>query len=146
MDFLSVLKISESALSAQRLRLQIISSNLANAESTRTPTGGPYRRKDVIFSAAQSPMPFASLLQARMDNTESGQVRVVKVIEDPRPFRRVYNPGHPDADGNGYLMLPNVNIIEEMLNLISATRAYEANVTVIQATKQMVMKALEIGK
>jgi flagellar basal-body rod protein FlgC len=81
-----------------------------------------------------------------MDNTESGQVRVVKVIEDPRPFRRVYNPGHPDADGNGYLMLPNVNIIEEMLNLISATRAYEANVTVIQATKQMVMKALEIGR
>ncbi len=146
MDFLTVLKISESALSAQRLRLQIISSNLANAESTRTPTGGPYRRKDVIFSAVQSPMPFASLLQARLDNAEAGQVKVVKVIEDPRPFRRVYNPGHPDADGNGYLTLPNVNIIEEMLNLLAATRAYEANATVVQATKQMVMKALEIGR
>lgn len=146
MDFFRVLKISESALSAQRLRLQIISSNLANAESTRTPSGGPYRRKDVVFAAAETPMPFATLLRARMDGSEPGEVKVVGVIEDPRPFRSVYNPAHPDADKSGYLLLPNVNVIEEMLNLLSATRAYEANVTVIQATKQMIMKALEIGR
>ncbi len=100
----------------------------------------------MVFSAAQTPMPFASLLRSRMNAAEPGQVKVVGVIEDPRPFRRIYDPAHPDADSSGYLMLPNVNIIEEMLNLLTATRAYEANATVIQATKQMVLKALEIGR
>ncbi|MBW2147904.1 MAG: flagellar basal body rod protein FlgC [Deltaproteobacteria bacterium] len=146
MDFFDVLKISGSALSAQRLRLQVISNNLANAHSTRTSGGGPYRRRDVVFSTSSNPFSFASHLQSEMDGEELGIVRVAGVIEDPRPFRRVYDPGHPDAESSGYVILPNVNIIEEMLNLISATRAYEANVTVMQATKQMALKALEIGK
>jgi flagellar basal-body rod protein FlgC len=146
MDFFDVLKISGSALSAQRIRLQVISSNLANAHSTRSSEGGPYRRRDVVLSTNSDPFSFASYFHSRMGDEELGLVRVSRVIEDPRPFRRVYDPGHPDADASGYVSLPNVNIIEEMLNLISATRAYEANVTVVNATKQMALKALEIGK
>jgi len=146
MDFFDVLKISGSALSAQRFRLQIISGNLANAHTTRTSGGGPYRRRDVVFSTSSDPLSFASHFRSNMDDEGSGIVKVARVVEDPRPFRKVYDPGHPDADDSGYVSLPNVNIIEEMLNLISATRAYEANVTVVQATKQMTLKALEIGR
>jgi flagellar basal-body rod protein FlgC len=147
MDFLRVFKISESALSSQRIRLQVIASNLANAESTRTEKGsGPYRRKDVVFSCSTPPRSFLTYLQSKVSGEEPGLVKVVGIVEDPRPFRMIFDPGHPDSDPSGYVRLPNINIIEEMLNLLSATRAYEANVTVIHATKQMAMKALEIGK
>lgn len=142
-EFFDILNVSASALSAQRFRLNVISSNLANAETTRTPQGGPYRRRDVVFSAV-TPV-FQQILRANVDPNLRG-VRVVQVIEDPRPFRVVFNPSHPDADINGYVALPNVQPFEEMVNLVAAARSYEANVEVFNATKMMLLKALEIGK
>jgi flagellar basal-body rod protein FlgC len=142
-DFFNILDVSASALSAQRFRLNVISSNLANAETTRTPQGGPYRRKDVIFSS-WSPV-FNEILQTSLNSHLSG-VRVLQVVEDARPFRVVFNPSHPDADSNGYVTLPNVQPFEEMVNLIAAARSYEANVEVFNATKSMLLKALEIGR
>lgn len=142
-EFFEIFEVSASALSAQRLRLNVIASNLANAETTRTQEGGPYRRKDVVFSA-WSP-PFRDLLQVSLDDNPRG-VKVLDVIEDPRPLRVVFNPSHPDADGNGYVTMPNVHPLEEMVNLIAATRSYEANVEVFNATKTMLLKALDIGR
>lgn len=142
-DFMEIFDVSVSAMRAHRWRLDIISSNLANAETTRTPEGGPYRRKDVVFqtylplSPREVPSPRDAVLQG---------VRVAAVIEDPRPFRVVYNPSHPDADDRGYVTLPNVDPLEEMINLIAAARSYEANLEVFNATKAMLLKALEIGR
>lgn len=128
----TALKIAASGLMVQRLRMNIISSNIANAETTRTPGGGgPYRRKDLFVMA----VPIKEGMYA---------VAPVSIINDPRPFRVVYDPGHPDADKDGYVRLPNVRPIEEMINMISAVRAYEANVAVIRNTKLMDLKTLEI--
>ena len=148
MDYEVALAISASALSAQRIRMNVIASNLANATTTRTPEGGPYRRRDVLFEAVPVGESFSGILRAASrDSRASLQgVAVQGVVEDPRPFQRVYQPGHPDADAEGYVLLPNVNPLEEMVNLIAATRAYEANVTAINATKAMALKALEIGR
>lgn len=142
-EFFEILDVSASALSAQRYRLNVISSNLANAETTRTLQGGPYRRKDVVF-ATWDPV-FKEILQSNLDSNPRG-VRVLRVIEDARPLRVVFNPSHPDADRNGYVTLPNVQPFEEMVNLIAAARSYEANVEVFNATKAMLLKALEIGR
>jgi len=135
-DIDRIFKISGSALEAQRIRMNIIASNLANAQSTHTPEGGPYRRKDVVFSE----------ILEDVIGKDPGGVEVSEIIEDQRPFQVVYDPHHPDADPEGYVKLPNVNLLEEMVNLISASRAYEANVITINSAKSMVQKAMEIGR
>jgi len=144
MDFFSSMNVSSSALSAERTRMNLISSNLANANATRTPEGGPYKRKDAVFAATPLENRFSRAL-----NSASGDVRQVavqQIIEDQNPPRMQYDPSHPDADPKGYVALPNVNVIEEMADMINATRTYEANVTAVQAAKSMAMKTLEIGK
>lgn len=143
MDIEGAFAVSASALSAEKLRMNVIAGNLANVNSTRTPEGGPYRRKDVIFKTVQGNS-FADTLGEAINNVNG--VKVDAVIEDKSPFKTVYNPGHPDADKDGYLKMPNVNLLTEMVNMISASRAYEANVNAVQVTKGMIGKALEIGK
>jgi flagellar basal-body rod protein FlgC len=133
----NVLSISSTALEAQRKRMNAIASNMANVHTTRTEEGGPYKRKDVIFEpAAVGESPTAD---------EVG-VRVSEVYEDPSPPQIVHEPGHPDADDNGFVAMPAINAIEEMVNMMTAVRSYEANVTVFNMTKSMILKALEIGR
>jgi flagellar basal-body rod protein FlgC len=124
--------------------MNLISSNMANVNTTRTESGEPYKRKDVVFEAVQK-SGFRDLLDERLNDTQGG-VKVARVIEDNKPFVEKYDPGHPDADENGYIRLPNVNIVEEMVNMISASRSFEANATAVRATKDMTAIALEIGK
>jgi len=145
MDFFEALNVSSSGLSAQRVRMNVISSNLANIETTRTPEGGPYRRKDVIFAATPVGSSFQDILESRMWG-DVYQVEVEGVYRDDDPPKLKYDPDHPDANDEGYVALPNVNVIVEMTNMLSATRSYEANVTAINATKSMMLKALEIGR
>ena len=144
MDFFDALHVSSSGLSAQRLRMNLISANLANMNTTRTKAGGPYRRKDPIFAAQAPQGSFREILRNRQEMLT--KVAVVGIVEDSRgPIRR-YEPHHPEADRNGYVSLPNINVMEEMVNMISATRSYEANVSAIKAAKAMALKALEIGQ
>ncbi|MFZ4858209.1 MAG: flagellar basal body rod protein FlgC [Desulfuromonadaceae bacterium] len=145
MDFFTAMDVSSSALSAGRTRMNLISSNLANANATRTPEGGPYKRKDAIFSAT----PLESHFNRALDAATAQQVRkveVTQIVEDQSPSRLQYDPGHPDANAQGYVAMPNVNTVEEMADMIGATRAYEANVTAVQAAKSMALKTLEIGR
>ena len=141
MDVSGTLAISSSALQAQRLRMDVIAANLANAQSTRTPEGGPYKRRDVVLEAMPGGS-FDDLLGAG----GGGAVRVARVVEDEKPPRVVYDPGHPDADPRGYVAYPNVNPITEMVDLMAATRAYEANVAAVNATKRVLEAALSIGR
>jgi flagellar basal-body rod protein FlgC len=146
MDFFSSMDISSSALTAERTRMNTISSNLANANSTRTAEGGPYKRKDTVFaSTPTAPGSFKSALQGASQKVSMG-VEVVQIVEDQNPPRMQYDPSHPDANPEGYVAYPNVNVVEEMADMIAATRAYEANVTAVQAAKSMAMKTLEIGR
>jgi len=147
MGYFGALDIGASALTAQRLRMDTISQNIANANTSRTENGTPYRRRLVIFEEKSQAAPFSEYLTASSKEryTASG-VKVSKIIEDSSPFKKVYDPGNPDADAEGYVEMPNVDIITEMVNMISATRAYEANVTSINITKSMALKALEIGR
>ncbi|WNS77169.1 flagellar basal body rod protein FlgC [Bacillus sp. DTU_2020_1000418_1_SI_GHA_SEK_038] len=140
---------SASALTAQRLRMDVISSNMANAESTRGKLVDgewqPYRRKSVVLEPKEGQ--FSNFLNKAMNQSIAGNgVKATRIIEDQTPFKLVYNPEHPDANAEGYVELPNVDPLREMVDLISATRSYEANVTVLNASKSMLMKALEIGK
>jgi flagellar basal-body rod protein FlgC len=137
--------ISSSALSAQRLRMNVLSTNLANAQTTRTEEGGPYRRRDVIFEASPTGNKFGDYLDGTYDARLS-KVKVTGIHEDQGSPRRVLDPSHPDADSDGYVELPNIQVMTEMVNMIAATRAYEANATALNETKQMAMKALEIGR
>jgi flagellar basal-body rod protein FlgC len=144
--------ISASGLTAQRLRMDVISSNIANAQTTRTPEGGPYRRQMVVLSPVYSPNNFQDSLQQAMQPTSFtgpsgvGQgVAVAGVVKDNSPFQMVYDPSNPDAV-NGYVQMPNVDISTEMVDMVSASRAYEANVTAFDAAKQMTMTALSLGK
>ncbi|MCR4434504.1 MAG: flagellar basal body rod protein FlgC [Clostridiales bacterium] len=147
MGYFTSLDISASGLTAQRLRMDILSQNIANANTTRTEKGTPYRRKTVVFEERSATAPFSDYLaEADGEKLVGSGVRVVKITEDPTPFKKVYDPGHPDADKDGYVEMPNVDIITEMVDMISATRAYEANVTSINTTKGMAMKALDIGR
>ncbi|HEY8422701.1 MAG TPA: flagellar basal body rod protein FlgC [Thermoclostridium sp.] len=149
MGFFSALHASASALTAQRLRMDIISENIANVNTTRTEEGTPYRRKTVIFEAQQGNTPFSAYLSSvskKLISNGNGGVRVSAIVEDQTPFKSVYDPGHPDADENGMVQMPNVDVVTEMVNLISASRAYEANITSIEVTKSMALKALEIGR
>lgn len=137
------MEISASALAAQRVRMNVIAENLANAEVTRTASGGPYRRKEVVFGA-HDPSPFERLLN--VSDGASGGVEVMGIVESQARPIQVYNPAHPDADANGYVAMPNISPVMEMVDLISASRAYEANITAIQTAKSMAAKALEIGR
>ncbi|MBW2434725.1 MAG: flagellar basal body rod protein FlgC [Deltaproteobacteria bacterium] len=145
MDFFDAMNISSSGLSAQRLRMNLISANLANVNTTRTKYGGPYRRKDPVFAAQAPAGSFREMLRNRQKE-HLKEVAVVGIVEDSRPFIQKYDPTHPDSDDNGYLSMPNINLMEEMVNMISATRSYEAGVTAIQSAKNMALKALEIGQ
>lgn len=148
MSLFKSMEISASGLAVQRLRMNILSGNLANAQTTRTPAsegGGPYKRRDIVITAQPMGNPFEDFL----DDTQFTQLKKVRTLDvhrDPRPPREQFEPGHPDADKNGYVRYPNINIMTEMVNMIAATRAYEANTTALQDTKQMAMKALEIGR
>lgn len=151
MNLNSSFGISASGLTAQRLRMDVISSNIANAETTRASVVNgqavPYRRKMVVFSPNESN--FASMLQAKMngeDSTSARGVKVTSIQEDSTAFKPVYNPNHPDADAEGYVYMPNVDLTKEMVDMIAASHSYNANVTAMNASKAMVMKALEIGK
>ena len=139
MNFFDMMDVSASGLSAQRRRMETVSSNLANANTTRTPGGGPYRRLDVVFEAVPVSSSFADTLGAAVR-----QVRVSQVYEDQSPGRVSFEPGHPDADPQGYVTYPNVEPVVEMVNLLGAARSYEANLTVIEATKALMLRALEI--
>jgi len=136
------MEISATALAAERLRMNLIAENLANAEVTRTPSGGPYRRKGVVFGARETSA-FEGLLNV---GVTPGGVEVVKIVESQAPPTLVYNPSHPDADAKGYVAMPTINPMMEMVDLVSASRAYEANVSAIQIAKSMVAKTLEIGR
>jgi flagellar basal-body rod protein FlgC len=143
MGLFDALDTSGSALSAERVRMDVTAENLANAQSTRTANGqGPYRRKEVVMQEAGAGVgsSFADSLQAARG------VKVAGIVQDPTPSRRVYDPGHPDADAQGYVLMPNVNTVTEMTDLIGASRAYEANVTAMQTTKSMFARTLDILK
>ncbi len=147
MSMFSGMDINASGLTAQRYRMDIISENVANANTTRTKDGTPYVRKTVTFAAKGAQTPFSRVLGSSMDQYSGQGVKVVSVNEDRvTPMNKVYDPSHPDADENGYVTYPNVNIVTEMTNLIDATRAYEANATAFDATKSMALKGLQIGK
>lgn len=144
MKWLDSLQISASGLTAERLRMDVIAQNLANANTTRTSGGGPYRRKLIVFAPRGEESPFGRILSERV---QAGRgVRVVKIVEDQSPFRRVYDPAHPDADPDGMVELPNVNPMLEMVDLIAATRAYEANLAALNAAKTIIGRTLEMGR
>ncbi len=145
MDFLTSLHISGTGLTAQRTRMNVISMNLANVNTTRTEKGGPYRRKVVVMEQ-ESVEDFDAVLAAQSESESGCGVRVADIVEIKRPFRQVYNPSHPDADGSGVVMMPNIDLIAEMTNMIIARRSYEANVAAINAAKGMALKALELGR
>lgn len=146
MSFFKSINTSATGLTAERLRMDIVAKNIANANTTRTSSGMPYRRQVPIFTEKEGKS-FADILNnAKGTNKLGDGVEVTAIKEDKSPFKRVYNPGHPEADGDGYVLMPNIDIVTEMINLISASRAYEANVTALNGTKSMAMKALEIGR
>ena len=140
-DFLSALRISGSALSAQRTRVNLASSNLANAESTRGPDGQPYHRRDPVLAA----VPFEAELGGAASTGAEG-VAVTQVVEDQTPGKKVYLPGHPDADGDGFVTFPNVNPLHETVNLLTASRSYEANASAVDTIKSMAQRALDISR
>jgi flagellar basal-body rod protein FlgC len=152
----SAFRIAASGLTAQRLRMDIVANNVANAETTRTEAGGPYQRQQVVFAANQEEA-FASRLTSigqttalplseNATETQLAGVRVETILTDDSPGNRVYDPDHPDADADGFVTYPNVNLATEMTDMLSATRSYEANVTVFNALKGMALKALDIGR
>ncbi len=149
MSFWNSLRISASGLAAQRLRLDLISDNVANAQTTRTASGGPYQRKDVIFTPQGGNSFIPAALASRISGSTApvnGGVSIRQIVTDPTAGPRVYDPSHPDADPDGYVTMPNVNLVVEITNMLSATRSYEANLSVIEASKQMALKALDIGR
>ena len=150
MSFWDSVNISASALTAQRLRLDVISNNIANASTTRTAQGGPYKREDVVFVTQARNSFYPALVMARrsgeaQQTLAAAGVQVSKIVTDNEPGPRVYDPTHPDADANGYVTYPNVNIVSEMTNMLSATRSYEAAMSALEASKRMALRALQIG-
>ncbi|MEC9080970.1 MAG: flagellar basal body rod protein FlgC [Verrucomicrobiota bacterium] len=143
MDLIPGLQSSASALHAERVRMEVISQNIANANTTKTDEGGPYRRQLVHFDTMlRNQMKFNN----DVSSNNLSEVRASKIIEDSRPFREVYQPGHPDANDDGMVLYPNVQVHEEMADLISASRAYEANMSVIRTSRMMAMQTLNMGK
>lgn len=146
MSFLSSMNICASGLTAQRTRLDIASENITNIQNTRTESGGPYRRKMVVFQAMDGNAGFKGKLNQAMGKNTNAGVRVTGVVEDQRPFKTVYNPDHPDANEEGYVEMPNVDLLKETVDSMEASRAYDANLTALNAIKLMASKALEIGR
>lgn len=145
-DFLSGFRISGSGMTAQRSRMNSIASNIANINTTRTPEGGPYRRKDVVFTSMPDGKDFGDIISVNDPKHDYNRVQVTDVVYDKKAPIPKYDPSHPDADAEGNVYYPNINLMEEMTNMIQATRSYEANVQAIQATKDMALSALEIGR
>lgn len=143
MDMMTSMKIAASALKAQRTRLDTIGTNIANIETTRTPEGGPFRKREVVFQS--NGKDFAENLRASQRDGIAG-VEVARIQANREPPKMVYKPGHPDADSEGMVAMPNINLMEEVADMMSATSAYEANVTVVRSAKRMALKALEIGQ
>lgn len=144
-DYSTGLRISASGLAAQRMRMNTISSNIANINTLRTPEGGPYRRKDVVFESMPDARNFGELVTSP-PNDSLQRVQVTDVISDDKAIDLRYEPDHPDANPEGYVAYPKINLMEEMANMIQATRGYEANVSAIQASRDMAMSALELGR
>lgn len=144
-DFLTGMRVSGSGMAAQRMRMNTINSNIANINTTRTPEGGAYRRKDVVFEAMPEAKSFGEILKTQPERNMQ-RVQVTDVVSDRRAPLMKFEPDHPDANEDGYVAYPNINLMEEMANMIQASRAYEANVSAMNSTKDMAMTALEIGR
>jgi len=144
MSLLSALSVSASGMSAQRQRTELLVENLANSDTTRTPEGGPYRRKDVVFTSDPSAAQFSSLFESEANGNSGVGVRVAEVVTDTREPEKRYVPGHPDADQEGYVAFPRVNPAEDMVDLLGASRNYAANVSAISAVKDMIQKSLDL--
>lgn len=145
MSLFNLLSVSASGMAAQRARAEVIVENLANSETTRTPEGGPYRRKDVVFESEAQGSPFSAVFQTEMSAGAMG-VGVSQIVEDSRPPDLRYQPGHPHADARGYVAFPHMSPAEEMVDLMGATRGYQANVAAISAVKDMVSKSIDLMK
>ena len=145
MDILTGMRVSASGMAAQRMRMNTISSNIANINTTRSPEGGAYRRKDVVFESIPEAKTFGEILTSQPQR-DVARVQVTDVISDRKAPLMKYEPDHPDANEEGYVAYPNINLMEEMANMIQATRAYEANVSAMNATKDMAMTSLELGR
>ena len=151
MSMFDSMNISASGLTAQRLRMDVISENIANINTTRTAQGGPYKRRTVLFQEINEQDPFSKnfneAVKRGIGGTVKGSgVRVSKIVDDNSPGPLMYDPSHPDADEDGYVRMPNVDIVEEMVNMISASRSYEASITAINSTKAMLTKTMELGR
>ena len=144
MSIFGAIDVAASGMTAERLRLDVISNNIANVNTTRTADGGPYRRQYVVFEPRQGDA--SSFSQVMSGQLQLNGVRVSGIRKDDSPLRMVYEPGHPDADAQAYVRMPNINIVTEMVDMMTASRAYEANVTSVNVAKSMMLKALEIGK
>ncbi|MGZ3743250.1 MAG: flagellar basal body rod protein FlgC [Pseudobdellovibrionaceae bacterium] len=145
-DFFTGMRISGSGMAAQRMRMNTISSNIANINTTQTPEGGPYRRKDVVFEAMPDAKSFGDIVSPTSAKSDFQRVQVSDIISDRKAPILKYEPDHPDANSEGYVAYPNINLMEEMTNMIQATRSYEANVSAMQATKDIALSSLEIGR
>lgn len=145
-DFATGFRVASSGMAAQRMRMHTIQSNMANVNTTRTPEGGPYRRKDVVLESMPETRNFGEILSVNSPRAEIQRVQVTDIVSDRKAPILKYEPGHPDANEDGYVAYPNINIMEEYTNMIQAQRSYEANVSSFQAAKDMAMSALEIGR
>lgn len=145
MSLFNLMSVSASGMQAQRLRAQTIVENLANAETTRTPDGGPYKRKDVVLASSEVDSPFSAIFQSSLESGSSG-VSVSEILEDSRPGELRYQPGHPDANEKGYVAYPHVSSAEEMVDLMDASRSFEANTAAMSAVKDMVAKSIDLLK
>lgn len=145
-DFFTGMRISGSGMAAQRMRMNTISSNIANINTTQTPEGGPYRRKDVVFESMPDAKSFGEIVSPTAANSNFQRVQVSDILSDRKAPLLKYEPDHPDANTEGYVAYPNINLMEEMTNMIQATRSYEANVSAMQATKDLALSSLEIGR
>ena len=152
MGFFNTMNIAATGLTAQRARIDVIAENLANINTTRTAEGGPFRRRTVIFEEMRDHDPFQAIFNSIFGITsdlpanQGRGVRVSRVVEDDRPGMLAFNPSHPDANEDGYVLMPNINIVEEMVNMISATRSYEANITAMSNARHLTQRTLEIGQ
>jgi len=142
MSLFSALSVGASGMAAQRTRAEMLVENLANAETTRTPEGGPYRRKDVVFESSPVGSPFASVFNSQLES--AGGVAVSDIVVDQRDPERRYQPGHPDADPDGYVAYPRINTAEDMVDLMGAARGYEANVSAMSAVKDMIQRSIDL--
>ncbi len=143
-ELFTSMHISSAGMAAQRARMDVVAENIANAESTKTQDGGPYRRSQVVFEAVGMQSHFSRIFHDQFNRAGTTTVRVAEISKDPSPFNQVYDPTHPDADVSGMVSMPNVNTIEEMVDMNSAARSFEANITTMDASKRMFLKALEL--